>query len=127
MNYVKNEADLIRLNNLRVMPIYTLSQLENMGYTAFEIERYCHSRHRLWEQGRQIVKGMHPSIHTVEKSYDHDKMAVVVYDRSGRILAMSNNDDPLVALLDCAKIVNQLDSASEPVNDLVNLFNSMQL
>jgi len=86
--------------------VYNKKQMRDKGWSDIMIDKYCEYRSIKWKKLTKIfIKMFTPFIYYVDKKYDCDEGIMVVYgyDKFGRIVCESKHEDPIFALAECAK------------------------
>lgn len=101
-----------KLRNLIEPDVYNIKQMEKMGWSDQTITSYCRYRKQKWNTACKIFVNMFsPLVMFVNKEYDYTKniMEVIVYSKECKIICKASHDDPLFALAECAKILENED------------------
>lgn len=105
-----------KLEKLIRPQVYGWNDLRHMGWKAQDIEKYCHERRLLWEKGVVVFKKLFSSFGQlfIYKEYDYQKHTMKVsvcqlVDYNTKILCENYHVDPLFALAECAKNMDNED------------------
>lgn len=98
-----------KLQQLIEPDVHSVRQLQEQGIDEWDIQRYCHQRHRKWNIGTRIFRNMFQELGLlfVHKEFEAGTMVVTVYNSSRKIITQQRHDDPLFALAECAKSLNK--------------------
>lgn len=99
------------LNNLVEQSVYGYNELISKGWTRDDISSYCRHRRALWLRAINIFHFMFKSfaVNSITKELENNTMVVTVRDDSTMILAQSRNKDPIIALIQCGKMLRNSD------------------
>jgi hypothetical protein len=102
-----------KLQKLVNPDIYNVEQLIVRGYNNKGIQIYCEERFRKWMKAVYIFRSIFIKLGNlfIHKQYQENKknMKVSIYDMQQKLLVEEEHVDPIFALAECAKKLNNED------------------